>query len=55
MRGFSLLVDGVLQVLLQPLGLWVDANFSVALQLSAVGEKVKLEIHYIPFPEGDFM
>ena len=43
MRRVSLLVNGILQVLLQPLGLWVDANFSVALQLGTVQKKRGLD------------
>lgn len=39
MRTFHLLVDGVLQVLLQPLGLGVDADFPVVLQFSTAGEE----------------
>lgn len=39
--GRLLLVNGVLQVLLQPLGLGVDAHFSVVLQLGAAEAKEK--------------
>lgn len=40
--GFFLLVNGVLQILLQPLGFWVDANFPVALQLGTAGEESRI-------------
>lgn len=37
-----LLVNGILQILLQPLGVWVDANFPVALQLGTAGEESRI-------------
>lgn len=46
-KKVSLLVQGVLQVLLQPLGLWVNAHFLVALQFGTAGEKCKFSLYLV--------
>lgn len=54
-KKVSLLVQGVLQVLLQPLGLWVNAHLLVVLQFGTASEKCKFSIYLVWICKYDIM
>lgn len=54
-KRVSLLVQGVLQVLLQPLGLWVNAHLLVVLQFGTAGEKCKFSLYLVWICKYDIM